>query len=121
VIFGRRLLGVEELGDILGLAPAREFGIFGGGLGQRAKGSRGVLLSKQELAEGLVGHEDVPVLGVGMNRVLVAPPCGYVSYMFYIVMERIAPPLIAKAILTAPGWARLGISDPSSTLREDAA
>lgn len=36
-------------------------------------------------------------------------------------MERIALPLIAKAILTAPGWARAGITAPSSTVREDAA
>ena len=36
-------------------------------------------------------------------------------------MERIDPTLIAQAILTAPGWARVGISAPTSYLREDAA
>ena len=36
-------------------------------------------------------------------------------------MERIAPTIIAKAILAAPGWARVGITAPSEFLREDAA
>ncbi|WP_281278051.1 DUF6771 family protein [Novosphingobium umbonatum] len=36
-------------------------------------------------------------------------------------MERIAPTIIAKAILAAPGWARIGISAASEFLREDAA
>lgn len=36
-------------------------------------------------------------------------------------MERDERPLIAHAILSAPGWARVGISDPKPSLREDAA
>lgn len=36
-------------------------------------------------------------------------------------MERIALPLIADAILAAPGWARVGITSPKSSMREDAA
>ncbi|WP_370521734.1 DUF6771 family protein [Novosphingobium sp. ERN07] len=36
-------------------------------------------------------------------------------------MERIDTSAIAHAILDAPGWARVGITAPSSCLREDAA
>lgn len=36
-------------------------------------------------------------------------------------MERIDQTLIAKAILQAPGWARIGITAPSPVMREDAA
>lgn len=36
-------------------------------------------------------------------------------------MSRIDKNLIAEALLTAPGWARVGISDPKPWLREDAA
>lgn len=36
-------------------------------------------------------------------------------------MERIDTSAVAHAILDAPGWARVGITAPSSFLREDAA
>jgi len=36
-------------------------------------------------------------------------------------MERIDLPQIAHAILSAPGWARVGISAPNERLREEAA
>lgn len=36
-------------------------------------------------------------------------------------MPRIDDTTIADAILSAPGWARVGISDPKPWLREDAA
>jgi hypothetical protein len=36
-------------------------------------------------------------------------------------MERLDPTLIAEAILQAPGWARIGITEPKPHLREDAA
>lgn len=36
-------------------------------------------------------------------------------------MERLDPTLIAEAILQAPGWARLGITEPSPFMREEAA
>ncbi|MBB4615370.1 DUF6771 family protein [Novosphingobium taihuense] len=36
-------------------------------------------------------------------------------------MSRINDALIVQAILTAPGWARVGISDPTPWMREDAA
>lgn len=36
-------------------------------------------------------------------------------------MERIDKALIADAIMTAPGWARVGITAPSAWTREDAA
>lgn len=36
-------------------------------------------------------------------------------------MERIDTSGVAHAILDAPGWARVGITAPSSCLREDAA
>ncbi len=36
-------------------------------------------------------------------------------------MSRIDKSTIAQALLTAPGWARVGISDPKPWLREDAA
>lgn len=36
-------------------------------------------------------------------------------------MERINTSAVAHAILDAPGWARVGITAPSSCLREDAA
>lgn len=36
-------------------------------------------------------------------------------------MERIDPALIADAILTSAGWARIGITAPSEYLREQAA
>ncbi len=36
-------------------------------------------------------------------------------------MERIDKTTITKALLAAPGWARVGISDPKPWLREDAA
>jgi hypothetical protein len=36
-------------------------------------------------------------------------------------MERIDTSAVAHAILGAPGWARVGITAPSSCLREDAA
>lgn len=36
-------------------------------------------------------------------------------------MFRIDRSIIAEALLTAPGWARVGISDPKPWLREDAA
>ena len=36
-------------------------------------------------------------------------------------MERIDPTPIAQAILAAPGWARVGITDPTPSMREDAA
>jgi hypothetical protein len=36
-------------------------------------------------------------------------------------MERIDTSAVAHAILDAPGWARVGITAPSSCLREDAA
>jgi hypothetical protein len=38
-----------------------------------------------------------------------------------INMERIDTSAVAHAILDAPGWARVGITAPSSCLREDAA
>jgi hypothetical protein len=38
-----------------------------------------------------------------------------------IDMERIDTSAVAHAILDAPGWARVGITAPSSCLREDAA
>lgn len=45
--------------------------------------------------------------------------------MFFIcsnyAMSRIDRNLIADALQTAPGWARVGISDPKPWLREDAA
>ncbi|ABP64194.1 hypothetical protein Saro_3952 (plasmid) [Novosphingobium aromaticivorans DSM 12444] len=37
------------------------------------------------------------------------------------LMERIDTSAVAHAILDAPGWARVGITAPSSCLREDAA
>ncbi len=36
-------------------------------------------------------------------------------------MKRIDTSAVANAILDAPGWARVGITAPSSCLREDAA
>jgi hypothetical protein len=36
-------------------------------------------------------------------------------------MKRIDTSAVAHAILDAPGWARVGITTPSSCLREDAA
>ncbi|RVU04042.1 hypothetical protein EOE18_12730 [Novosphingobium umbonatum] len=36
-------------------------------------------------------------------------------------MKRIDPTQIAKAILAAPGWARVGITAPSPVMRDDAA
>ena len=36
-------------------------------------------------------------------------------------MERIDPRLIADALLSAPGWARLGLTEPRDHLRQDAA
>lgn len=36
-------------------------------------------------------------------------------------MSRIDDALIVRAILAAPGWARVGISDPTPWMREDAA
>ena len=36
-------------------------------------------------------------------------------------MSRIDPQAVAQAILTAPAWARVGITAPSEYLREDAA
>lgn len=36
-------------------------------------------------------------------------------------MERIDPRLIADALLAAPGWARLGLTEPRDHLRQDAA
>ncbi|MDE1914762.1 MAG: hypothetical protein KGJ57_17315 [Sphingomonadales bacterium] len=36
-------------------------------------------------------------------------------------MERLDSPLIAQAILSAPGWARVGITHPKASLREEAA
>ena len=36
-------------------------------------------------------------------------------------MPRIDDTLIVRAILSAPGWARVGISDPTPWMREDAA
>ncbi|MES2300555.1 MAG: DUF6771 family protein [Pseudomonadota bacterium] len=36
-------------------------------------------------------------------------------------MHRIDKTTIAQALLNAPGWARVGISDPKPWLREDAA
>ena len=36
-------------------------------------------------------------------------------------MERFDTSAVAHAILDAPGWARVGITAPSSCLREDAA
>lgn len=36
-------------------------------------------------------------------------------------MERIDPPLIADAILTAPGWARVALTCRSPAKREEAA
>lgn len=36
-------------------------------------------------------------------------------------MFRIDDAIIARAILSAPGWARVGISDPTPWMREDAA
>jgi hypothetical protein len=41
--------------------------------------------------------------------------------MFFYRMERIDTSAVAHAILDAPGWARVGITAPSSCLREDAA
>jgi hypothetical protein len=36
-------------------------------------------------------------------------------------MSRINPNAVAQAILTAPGWARVGITSPSEHLRDEAA
>lgn len=36
-------------------------------------------------------------------------------------MIRVDTTLIADALLTAPGWARVGITEPSEHLRRDAA
>ncbi|MDT0508578.1 DUF6771 family protein [Novosphingobium sp. MMS21-SN21R] len=36
-------------------------------------------------------------------------------------MTRIEERQIAEALLAAPGWARVGISDPTRWMREDAA
>lgn len=36
-------------------------------------------------------------------------------------MTRLNEKHIAEALLTAPGWARVGISDPTPWMREDAA
>ena len=36
-------------------------------------------------------------------------------------MERIDPVLIANTILTAPGWARAGLTAPKEQLRHEAA
>jgi len=38
-----------------------------------------------------------------------------------VYMERIDTSAVVHAILDAPGWARVGITAPSSCLREDAA
>lgn len=36
-------------------------------------------------------------------------------------MDRIDQRSVARALLTAPGWARVGITDPKPSLRQDAA
>ena len=36
-------------------------------------------------------------------------------------MSRLDPDVIAFAILTAPGWARVGITAPTESIRKDAA
>ena len=36
-------------------------------------------------------------------------------------MSRLEPSSIAQALLSAPGWARVGITAPNERLREDAA
>lgn len=41
--------------------------------------------------------------------------------MFQEDMTRIEEQQIADALLAAPGWARVGISDPTPWMREDAA
>jgi hypothetical protein len=43
------------------------------------------------------------------------------SLCSFEAMERIDTSAVAHAILDAPGWARVGITAPSSCLREDAA
>jgi hypothetical protein len=49
----------------------------------------------------------------------------HLAFMFPLCsikgMERIDTSAVAHAILDAPGWARVGITAPSSCLREDAA
>jgi hypothetical protein len=54
---------------------------------------------------------------LGENSTL--PVCSI--YFLIIVMIRIDFPAVAQAILTAPGWARVGITASSEHLREDAA
>jgi len=39
----------------------------------------------------------------------------------YMSMERIDPSLIADALLTSAGWARIGLTAPDEHLREQAA
>jgi len=41
--------------------------------------------------------------------------------MFSLGMSRIDEATIAKTILCAPGWARVGITAPNDRLRDDAA
>ncbi|WP_318248291.1 DUF6771 family protein [Novosphingobium percolationis] len=48
-------------------------------------------------------------------------PCSFVPLMFQLIVTRIEERQIAEALLTAPGWARVGISDPTPWMREDAA
>ena len=36
-------------------------------------------------------------------------------------MNRIDQQTVAQALLSAPGWARIGITDPKPSLRQDAA
>jgi hypothetical protein len=54
---------------------------------------------------------------MGQNSSL--PWCS--TYVLIMVMIRIDPQTVAQAILTAPGWARVGITAASEYLREDAA
>lgn len=46
---------------------------------------------------------------------------GMFPLCFIARMERIDQTRIAEALLTAPGWARVGISAPTPWMREDAA
>lgn len=50
-----------------------------------------------------------------------APLANMFSLCSIACMERIDTSAVAHAILDAPGWARVGITAPSSCLREDAA
>lgn len=66
----------------------------------------------------MLGGAPFPVNRDEPRALLLAPMFIFCSFGG---MERIDTSAVAHAILDAPGWARVGITAPSSCLREDAA